>query len=211
MMISRIHFPVRALGWGTRVGIWVQGCSIQCVGCMSKDTWSIDTSTEVSITEIARVISECLPVDGVTISGGEPLDQADELESLLHVLRQILDSRGQGDILCYSGRSDTVVKARFQRILALVDAMVVGPYQYRNQVEHPLKGSSNQKVLAVTPLGVSRYLDNEDELCTQRMQIHIDGSRIRTIGVPGAQDLNEIDRIAASSGLRIAASSWGDD
>lgn len=39
LYLSRIHFPVTTLGPGNRIGIWFQGCSIQCQGCVSVDTW----------------------------------------------------------------------------------------------------------------------------------------------------------------------------
>lgn len=37
--INKIHFPVSTLGFGQRLGIWFQGCSIRCPGCISRDTW----------------------------------------------------------------------------------------------------------------------------------------------------------------------------
>ena len=38
--ISRVHFPVTTLGPRRRLGIWMQGCSIRCPGCISADTWA---------------------------------------------------------------------------------------------------------------------------------------------------------------------------
>ena len=37
--VNRLHWPVTVLGPGHRVGIWMQGCSIGCPGCVSRDTW----------------------------------------------------------------------------------------------------------------------------------------------------------------------------
>ena len=84
LRISRLHYPVTVLGPGRRIGIWVQGCSIGCPGCLSQDTWSPDAAEPVSV---ARVIETCRRVskdelDGVTISGGEPFDQPDGLRCL---------------------------------------------------------------------------------------------------------------------------------
>ena len=39
MLISRLAHPVTNLGHGVRAGIWTQGCTIGCPGCMARDTW----------------------------------------------------------------------------------------------------------------------------------------------------------------------------
>ncbi len=73
--LSRIHFPVTTLGPGNRIGIWFQGCSIRCKGCISVDTWGMKKGS-VSVDEIISVIDPWLDMaDGITISGGEPFDQ----------------------------------------------------------------------------------------------------------------------------------------
>ena len=40
LVVNRVHFPVTALGPGRRLGVWVQGCSIGCAGCLAHDTWA---------------------------------------------------------------------------------------------------------------------------------------------------------------------------
>jgi anaerobic ribonucleoside-triphosphate reductase activating protein len=37
--LNKAHFPVTVLGPGRRIGLWLQGCSIRCAGCVSRDTW----------------------------------------------------------------------------------------------------------------------------------------------------------------------------
>src|SRR6185295_15428379 len=73
--VSRIHFPITALGPGSRIGIWLQGCSIRCEGCISMDTWN----PGIGITTLSEVARHLAPMwsqaTGITISGGEPFDQ----------------------------------------------------------------------------------------------------------------------------------------
>ena len=37
MRIGRILYPIKALGPGTRIGIWVQGCPRECPGCANPE------------------------------------------------------------------------------------------------------------------------------------------------------------------------------
>jgi anaerobic ribonucleoside-triphosphate reductase activating protein len=197
---------VVALGWGERVGIWTLGCSIHCAGCMARDTWTADPAGDVPVAELLRVVEECRPVDGVTVSGGEPLDQADELVTLLAGLRRIVDADG-GDILCFSGRSAGVVRSRHGDVLDLVDAMVVGPYDERRPSQSPLMGSENQELIITTELGALRYGGWTQP---RRMQVDVSARRLYTIGVPGVGDLAAVEAAAAASGLEVHAPSWRD-
>ena len=81
--LSRIHFPVTTLGPGRRIGIWFQGCSIRCPGCISMDTWAPGRGI-TTIDEVVSAIAQWIPTaDGITISGGEPFDQPVALIELL--------------------------------------------------------------------------------------------------------------------------------
>ena len=52
MRLSRLHHPVTTLGPGRRAGIWFQGCTIRCPGCMSVDTWPRRPERNVTVTSV---------------------------------------------------------------------------------------------------------------------------------------------------------------
>ena len=83
--VAKVHVPVTALGPGRRVGIWLQGCSIGCRECVSQDTWPSSIG-ETSVAALLPGVTAALRADatltGVTISGGEPLEQAVALAEL---------------------------------------------------------------------------------------------------------------------------------
>src|SRR5687767_5823772 len=85
MALSRVHYPVTALGYGRRLGIWLQGCPLACPGCISRDTWVADERHDTTLTETIAACDALVSglIDGVTISGGEPFQQPDALEGLL--------------------------------------------------------------------------------------------------------------------------------
>jgi anaerobic ribonucleoside-triphosphate reductase activating protein len=195
---------VTVLGWGTRAGLWTQGCSIRCRGCASRDTWGFKPETEVSAESIVEWLESLPALDGLTISGGEPLDQHRALVELLFQVRAARPA--DFDILCYTGRSVKEAHARCPEVFDLVDALVVGPFDIDRPSEHPLMGSANQELLALTELGQRRYADAS--ALSAGMQASLSGKELFMVGIPGRGDL-EGARIAAShQGILFPRRSW---
>lgn len=148
--LNRVHFPVTALGPGRRVGIWMQGCSIRCPGCMSLDTWASPVATE-PIAEVIERISPWLDgADGVTISGGEPFDQPLALQALLSALRTTTCK----SVLVYSGYPLRTLMDKHPAALALIDVVLSEPFEEAHVEPALLRGSSNQRVTCLTERGV---------------------------------------------------------
>ena len=122
LSISRVHFPVTTLGPGKRIGVWFQGCGIQCPGCISKDTWARRPAN----TSVSEVLEFCSgysrDADGLTITGGEPLEQSAGLLALLSGFRRLLGPRA--DVLLYSGRASGEVLPLVSSWTGLVDAVI---------------------------------------------------------------------------------------
>jgi anaerobic ribonucleoside-triphosphate reductase activating protein len=127
--VSRVHYPVTALGPGRRLGIWFQGCSLGCRGCLARDTWAPGGGREVLVSDLADLWRAALAdgADGLTVSGGEPLDQPAELEKLLqaaHDVRQAAD--GTADLLVYTGYEASEITSDKAGAIALADTLVTG-------------------------------------------------------------------------------------
>src|SRR5258708_12262683 len=73
LALSRLHFPIMSLGYGRRIGIWTQGCSIGCKGCMSVDTWA-SRPAKIPVAEfVTRVDRWLASPDGITPPAAHPL------------------------------------------------------------------------------------------------------------------------------------------
>lgn len=203
--VSRLHYPVLTLGPGRRAGIWLQGCSIHCPGCLSRDTWT----PAVTMTAAAKIVdwAECAAGDGltgITVSGGEPLDQAPGLQALLSGIRD-RPRLADADILLYSGYSAAVVRRRHQAVLALVDAVISGPYLASRPSQNPWMGSGNQVLTLLTERARQRFA----ELPSRRqLQVSADGEQLWITGIPAAGDLPRFAELLARRGVRIGDVSW---
>lgn len=211
--INKAHFPVTVLGTGRRIGIWTQGCHIHCPGCVSRDTWDDDGGNEM---DLELLLAWCRDVtqgtlNGVTISGGEPFEQPEALGMLLDGLASWRTEIGSSfDILCYSGMSYRRLQARFSWLLSRMDCVIPEPYVDELVEGGIWRGSSNQPVVPLSPLGRDRYQDvagaTPDR--TSRFQVSIDGSRIWFIGIPRRGDLESLEKFCAERGVSLGRVSW---
>lgn len=109
-MKARIH-SFESLGAvdgpGVRFVIFMQGCSLKCKYCQNRDTWDLHGGQEYSVDEILEKIlrykNYIMPNGGVTISGGEPLIQANFLIELFTKLKEYnihtcIDTSGSFDL-----------------------------------------------------------------------------------------------------------------
>ena len=94
-MLGRIHSCETlggADGPGLRYVLFMQGCPLRCLYCHNPDTWDIRGGREVTDTEAAAEIIRYKRYfgrrGGVTVSGGEPLIQAEFVASLFSLLKK---------------------------------------------------------------------------------------------------------------------------
>lgn len=153
LFLSRLHFPVTALGYGRRIGIWFQGCTIRCGGCVSADTWATGRGETTVASVMANIEPWLLEADGVTVSGGEPFEQPEALEALLRAIR----SRLSGDVMIYSGYPRERLASALDRMEGLIDVLISDPYDATAGQTLALRGSDNQRMQLLTTIGRTRY------------------------------------------------------
>lgn len=203
--ISRIHYPVTTLGPGRRVGIWFQGCSIRCPGCISADTWVTDRG-RTSVEDVMAAIDVWIDnADGVTISGGEPFDQLAALLELLCQLRR----RFAGDIMVYSGYQFNELITSLENTDGTIDALISGPFDYTAPQTLPIRGSDNQRLHMLTQLGENRFMKynqpQSDQSGTLDVMFDDDGT-VWFAGIPQRDDFSSLQNILMQDGHRVFTS-----
>jgi anaerobic ribonucleoside-triphosphate reductase activating protein len=208
ILVDRLHHPVTALGPGRRVGIWLQGCSLACPGCLSRDTWDPEAVTETtvdSVLETARSLAAA--PDGVTISGGEPFEQPAALESLVAGIRRWSDELPRPiDVLVYSGLPWHELRREHATILTYADAVIPEPYVAAAPPDGPWRGSGNQPLVLLSELGRDRFRDVD--LAGPHLQVATGGGSLWMIGVPRRGDLARFSDAMATRGVELEDVSW---
>lgn len=191
LSLSRLHFPVTTLGPGRRVGIWLQGCSIRCPGCISADTWPAGPG----LTTVDAVVEALLPwlpeAEGITVSGGEPFDQPEALKVLLRELRGLTPA----DILVYSGHPFDALTGWLRENPGLVDALISEPYDENAAQTLALRGSDNQRIHFLTELGSARFASFERPALPddRRFDVMFDADgTVWLAGIPARDDIRRL-------------------
>ena len=127
-------------GPGKRLLLFTQGCSLHCKGCVNQHLWQFGTGTNITVEE---VLALCQDVEGITLHGGEPLDQS---EGVLEIVKA-LKSAGKTVILFTGYQYKELSKSSQKRVWSLSDLVVSGRYiEGKRNIYLQFRGSTNQKV-----------------------------------------------------------------
>lgn len=214
LQVNRVAQPVTVLGPGRRLGLWVQGCRIHCAGCASVDTWSpvggYGVDTDELATELAASMIEHR-LTGLTITGGEPTEQAEPLAVLVIRLRELLASAAQPhdgvDVLLFSGRTARAAARLAPALWAQVDVAVCGPYTVSRPGAEPLLATANQRLVMLSPLGRRRFADLASD-AKDTLQAKVRDGEITLIGMPRPGDLDRLESALVARGVRMEGRSW---
>jgi anaerobic ribonucleoside-triphosphate reductase activating protein len=185
--ISRMHYPVTALGPGKRVGLWFQGCSIRCKGCISTDTWAIGKN-KVDIIEVLNQLDIWLPEsDGITITGGEPFDQPEQLQQVLSHCRNHYGST----TFVFSGYALEQLARPLKSMNGLIDLLMADPLDISQTQEEPLRGSDNQRLVAFSCAGREMMEKiKQHSTATSVLDFSLDNDTAWFAGVPRRGDIS---------------------
>ena len=105
MLIRAIVPGSRVNGPGVRVLIYFQGCTLACRSCWNPEThrFAGEEQSIEAVTAIVLSAHQERPFDGVTFSGGEPMQQACDLLALIESIHNRLPALSFG---MYSGYSE---------------------------------------------------------------------------------------------------------
>jgi len=137
-------------GPGIRFCIWVQGCNKHCPGCFAKETWEFGIGKNYSIEDLFDKIKSQNNIEGITLLGGEPFEQAEEISVLCEKVKSLGLS-----ILCFTGYTIDELKLKnsqaVNNMLANIDLLIDGGFeQDKFDLSRPWVGSSNQRYIFLT-------------------------------------------------------------
>lgn len=149
MKIAGIKTDSIVDGPGVRLSIYVQGCSHRCIGCHNPETHDPMGGSDISIEQLLAIIAGSSSIDGVTLSGGEPFEQAAAVAALAEAIK-----RWGFDLVLFSGYTfeqlltKSMADSNTCSLLHSGSILVDGPFIMAEQDYNlPYRGSRNQRLI----------------------------------------------------------------
>ena len=177
-------------GPGRRNVLHVQGCTLGCPGCFNKNTWSSFGGTEMKLSDVVEELMDGDP-DGITISGGEPMEQWRPVEG---VIMMCLSRKPSLSVLVFTGwnwselnesKRLAAMSKPFLSKSSLVSIVIAGRYVRESPSNRPLRSSSNQRALFLDP-----EFGEEDLVNLPTVEVHCGDGEITVSGFPDKPILN---------------------
>lgn len=147
-----INFESIVDGDGVRVVVFFAGCHHHCKGCHNPESHRFDVgrpfSDEIQ-TQIVEYVRETPYVDGVTLSGGDPMYSSGDIYAFVRRLR---DETPHASVWIYSGFTFEEIMAdpSMRDLLILCDVLVDGPFVIEQRdITLNYRGSRNQRIIDV--------------------------------------------------------------
>jgi anaerobic ribonucleoside-triphosphate reductase activating protein len=169
-------------GPGNRIVVWTQGCTKGCKGCFNENTWNFKRKNLMTVKSLAEIIfsSKC---DGLTLTGGDALEQPEALLEFLKLLHtesgELLPGILPKGIICFTGFLIEELTGAALECLRYIDLLIDGRYVEKLRYTNGLAGSSNQRFHFSKAVGRGEFLIPRAEvLIDQSIEVHVDDSDI---------------------------------
>jgi anaerobic ribonucleoside-triphosphate reductase activating protein len=162
-MRLRVHSRMESSevnGPGRRAVIWLQGCSLHCRGCWNPGTHPGAAGSDWDVQLLGAWIEslcKAAGISGITISGGEPMEQAPGLTEFLESIRCEIPTLSiglfsgyseaelnRGGFRCFPDATTEGKRALWRRVVRTLDFAVLGRFNASLPSDDSMVTSKNQ-------------------------------------------------------------------
>ena len=136
-------------GPGLRFAVFTQGCAHHCPECQNPETWDFEGGYDCGIDKILKAMDENPLLDGITMSGGDPLYQAEASYSLCSKVKE----KGLNVVVFTGYTYEELMELEkkdpwIEKLLSVTDILIDGRYEKdKRDLTLIFRGSSNQRVI----------------------------------------------------------------
>lgn len=149
--LSGIAYESLVNGPGIRRVFFSQGCKHNCEGCFNPDTHDFNGGEERNMDELIKDVLKNPMIKGVTFSGGDPFERAEEFAYMAKRFKE-----NKLSVWSYTGYTFEEIINNLEKrngwkdLINNIDVLVDGKFD-KNKMEDGLRfrGSSNQRIIDI--------------------------------------------------------------
>ena len=136
-------------GPGLRFAVFTQGCAHHCPECHNPETWDFDGGYDCEIEKILKAMDENPLLDGITMSGGDPMYQPEAGYSLCSKVKE----KGLNVVVFTGYTYEELMELEKKdpwigKFLEVTDILIDGRYDKElRDLTLLFRGSQNQRVI----------------------------------------------------------------
>lgn len=149
--LAGIAYESLVNGPGLRRVFFSQGCKHNCKGCFNPETHDFNSGKELDMDELIKDVEDNPMIQGVTFSGGDPFERAEEFSYMAKEFKKINKS-----VWCFTGYTYEYIlenihsKSGWNELINSIDVLIDGPFMEELKEEGlKFRGSSNQRIIDV--------------------------------------------------------------
>lgn len=204
LTVHRIKNHSMVLGPGRRCVVWFQGCSLDCPGCIAYEMNRSVDARKYSVEELSARVLSIAEIEGITLSGGDPMDQP--LDALLKFV-QTIKAESSLSIMCYTGRTMTELLEKedptIDKLVEMFDLLIDGRYEQNQNNGATWRGSSNQRIwyMSTRYVHLRELIENQKQ---REIEIELGADNELTIaGIPPKGFMQTLRKNLAIRGMNL--------
>lgn len=134
-------------GPGIRLTVFFQGCVHHCLNCHNPETHDLNGGYLIDSDEIIQKVKNNPLLDGITLSGGDPLLQVEGVIELSKKCKEL-----GLNVVCFTGFTyEELTKfSKFDSLIENIDYLIDGRYvDSLRDLSLKYRGSSNQRIIDI--------------------------------------------------------------
>jgi anaerobic ribonucleoside-triphosphate reductase activating protein len=183
LRLAHTVHSTQAEGPGKRFALWVQGCSLRCPGCCNPELFTSAGGQLVDPLELAQTVLATPDIEGISVLGGEPFEQAESLAPLCAAVRA-----GGRTVMVYTGYTlaELAQVHASSKLLAVTDLLLDGRYEATlPETTRRWVGSTNQVMHFLT----DRYTPDDPQFAqANTAEVRLVGGKLTVNGWPALAD-----------------------
>lgn len=151
-------------GPGIRLVVFAQGCIHKCPGCHNPHTHSFEGGEIIETDRILSAVKKNSLLDGITLSGGDPFEQAEAFAVLAREVK-----KAGLNVITYTGYTYeqlvnlSAEREGFKELLNNTDLLVDGPFiMEQKNLLLKFRGSANQRIIDLNRTRTTGKLELSD-------------------------------------------------